>query len=90
MGNDQAQLLEASVGLFKTPGLRDLGHSTPYLHDGSADTLEDVISFYVETSALAQAGDLRNAAPELLDVHLGPDDVAPLAAFLRALNEDYE
>jgi cytochrome c peroxidase len=90
MRNDQAQLLDASVGLFKTPGLRDLGHSTPYLHDGSADTLEDVVSFYVEASALARNGQLRNAAPELLDIHLGPDDVAPLAAFLRALNEDYE
>jgi len=28
--------------------------------------------------------------PELQDMVLGPDDVAPLTAFLRALNEDYE
>jgi cytochrome c peroxidase len=88
-GNDAA-LLDGAVGLFKTPGLRDLGHSGPYLHDGSADTLEEVVQFYVDVSARARAGQLRNAAPELLDMQLEPDDVAPLAAFLRALNEDYE
>jgi cytochrome c peroxidase len=87
---DPSRLLDASVALFKTPGLRDLGHSNPYLHDGSADTLEDVIALYIESSALARDGRLRNAAPELLGIHLGPEDVAPLAAFLRALNEDYE
>ena len=48
------------------------------------------MQFYVDVSARARAGQLRNAAPELADMQLGPDDVAPLAAFLRALNEDYE
>jgi cytochrome c peroxidase len=87
---DPALLLDGAVALFKTPGLRDLGHSGPYLHDGSADTLEDVVQLYMEMSGLARAGAVRNAAPELAGVHLGPDDVAPLAAFLRALNVDYE
>jgi hypothetical protein len=41
-------------------------------------------------SDLARAGELRNAASELLDIRLTSDDVEPLAAFLRALNEDYE
>jgi cytochrome c peroxidase len=82
--------LAAAVGLFKTPGLRDLGHSAPYLHTGALDTIEDVLAFYMRTSALARAGALRNGAPELARVQVGPDDVAPLAAFLRALDEDYE
>ena len=83
-------MLRGAVGLFKTPGLRDLGHSNPYFHDGSADTLEDVIQFYVEMSALARAGAVRNAAPELADIRLGPEDVSALAAFLRSVNVDYE
>jgi hypothetical protein len=88
--NDPARMLEGAVGLFKTPSLRDLGHSAPYLHDGSADTLEDVLRFYLEAATLARAGTLRNAAPELAAIDIGEADVAPLAAFLRALNEDYE
>jgi hypothetical protein len=31
----------------------------------------------------------RNGAPELSAMHITESDVAPLAAFLRALNEDY-
>ncbi len=82
--------LDATVGLFKTPGLRDLADSAPYLHTGEKDTLEDVLTFYVEASDRARAGMLRNADAQLANVHIGPDDVAPLAAFLRALTEDYE
>ena len=33
-------------GAFKTPGLRNIIFSAPYLHDGSAATLEEVIDFY--------------------------------------------
>jgi cytochrome c peroxidase len=88
--DDRGALLDAAMALFKTPGLRDLGHSGPYFHDGSADTLEDVVQFYRDTAARARAGLLRNAAPELLAVDLRAEDVAPLTAFLRSLNEDYE
>ena len=49
-----------------------------------------MIRFYLKTSALARAGKLRNAAPELSGMRLSDEDVGPLAAFLRSLNEDYE
>jgi cytochrome c peroxidase len=71
-------------------GLRTLAQSAPYLHTGAKDTLEDVVRFYVAESALARAGRLRNGARELRAMQIGEDDVAPLAAFLRSLNEDYE
>ena len=85
-----SQLLPRTIALFKTPGLRGLAFSDPYLHNGGKDTLEDVIRFYIRMSALARAGKLRNADPELSGILLDDDDVAPLAAFLRSLNEDYE
>ena len=46
--------------------------------------------FYVNMSALARAGRLRNGARELRAMNIGDGDIVPLAAFLRALNEDYE
>jgi cytochrome c peroxidase len=85
-----AAMLEAAVALFKTPSLRDLGHTAPYLHTGRKDTLEDVVRFYEEMGDLARRRQVRNAAPALAGVALGDDDVQPLAAFLRALNEDFE
>jgi len=83
-------LLPRTIAWFKTPGLRDLGQSAPYFHTGAADALEDVIAHYGRLSTRARAGVVRNAAPELLGVALVPGDTAALAAFLRALNEDYE
>jgi hypothetical protein len=51
--------------------------------------LEDVILFYQRISALVPAGQMRNAPPEFSAMRLSREDVAPLAAFLRSLNEDY-
>ncbi len=83
-------LLAGAIALFKTPGLRDLGHSGPYNHTGRQGTLEDVIALYIRSSTLASNGELRNAAPQLTRMRIGASDIARLAAFLRALNEDYE
>jgi hypothetical protein len=81
--------LDAALGLFKTPGLRDLGHSDPFLHTGRKDSLQDVVGFYRDIASAERAGAVRNGARELAGIALGPSDVAPLAAFLRALDEDY-
>jgi hypothetical protein len=84
------ELLPKTLALFKTPGLRGLAFSGPYLHNGSKDTLEEVVRFYIRNSALARAGKLRNAAPELSGITLREEDIAPLVAFLESLDEDYE
>ena len=33
-------------GVFKTPTLREIEHTGPYMHDGSLKTLEEVVDFY--------------------------------------------
>lgn len=86
---DDELLLDRAIAVFKTPSLRDLGDSQPYLHNGSQDTLEATMGFYAQTAALARAGSLRNADPRLAGIALNAQDQADLAAFLRALNEDY-
>ena len=87
---DKDALLDAAIARFKTPGLRDLGHSDPYMHDGAFDTLEDAVAFYLGASAQQRAGALRNGDPELAEIQLSGADVQALAAFLRSLNEDYD
>jgi cytochrome c peroxidase len=86
----EARLLRASLARFKTPGLRDLSHAGPYLHTGGFDALEDVVRFYRDVSDLARAGALRNGDAALARIALVDADVAPLTAFLRSLDEDYE
>jgi len=42
------QRTDADKGAFKTPTLRDIALTAPYMHDGSEETLEQVIEFYVK------------------------------------------
>ncbi len=85
-----AALLPKTIALFKTPGLRDLGHSAPYLHTGQSSTIESVVFFYRFTSDLARARAIRNGDPDIAKIFLTKGDLPALSAFLRSLNEDYE
>ena len=82
------ELLSLSLASFKTPVLRDLGHSGPYMHTGQFNRLKDIIAFYVSTSVRYQQ--LRNPDPALQHIRLKAEDIESLIAFLQALNEDYE
>ena len=85
--NDHA--LELSIATFKTPSLRDLGHSAPYMHNGQISDLHAVISFYMVTSRSSRNGQLRNIDLEINKIKLAPNDIHPLVLFLISLYEDY-
>ena len=87
--NDDA-LLTTAIARFKTPGLRDLGHSAPYMHNGQFAALENAVGFYLGASDRARAGTLRNGINAVRGIALLPADIAPLVAFLKSLNEDYQ
>jgi len=83
------QLLPLTIASFKTPVLRDTGHSAPYMHNGKFGTLKEVVAFYITNSQLARSGLLRNSDKRLNDIHITSQDVDNLVAFLESLNEDY-
>jgi hypothetical protein len=83
-------LLDRAIARFKTPGLRDLSHSAPYMHNGQFDTLESIVEFYRAVSGQARAATLRNGAPQLQGIALIAGDVPALVSFLKSLNEDYQ
>lgn len=90
-------LLPTTIARFKTPGLRDLSHSAPYMHTGQFDTLTSIVDFYREVSDQARVGTgtgvgmLRNGANQLRGIALNTgSDVAAVVAFLRSLDEDYQ
>ncbi|MFQ5662717.1 MAG: cytochrome-c peroxidase [Terriglobia bacterium] len=47
LGRYEVTQNEADQGAFKTPTLRNIAHTAPYMHDGSLKTLKDVIDFYI-------------------------------------------
>ena len=83
-------VLDRAIARVKTPGLRDLGHGAPYMHNGQFNSLEDIVQFYRDASQQARAGTLRNGAPQLQGIALTGSDRSSLVAFLKSLNEDYE
>ncbi len=82
-------ILPMAIAFFKTPSVRDPGQSNPYMHNGSLDSIEDVLNFYGTVSDMARSKALRNGSPELMDVSIDDNDLPSLSAFLNALNEDY-
>ena len=86
----EEQLLALSIAAFKTPVLRDLGHSNPYMHTGQFNDLSDAVRFYITSSAIAQQQIMLNSDPALQHINLLPDDIDALVAFLKSLNEDYD
>ncbi len=71
-------------GAFKTPGLRNVAQTAPYLHDGSAATLAEVVALYVEGG---HANPFLSPLLEPLD--LSEEEQADLVAFLESLTGDW-
>ncbi|MFZ5928042.1 MAG: cytochrome-c peroxidase [Acidobacteriota bacterium] len=72
--------LGAGQGNFKTPTLREVARTAPYMHDGSLATLADVVEFY-------DAGGRANPDldPEIRRLNLSSDEKRVLTAFLGTL-----
>ena len=67
-------------GAFKTPTLREIARTAPYMHDGSLATLEDVINFYSDGGRANPYLD-----PDIRPVDLTAEEKRNLDAFLRSL-----
>lgn len=70
------------IGKFKTPSLRNLVFTAPYMHDGRFQTLEEVIEFYNSGVQNSPTLDGRQK-PRNLSVQ----DKADLLAFLKSLTD---
>lgn len=71
----------AGIPAFKTPGLRQVLKSAPYMHNGSLATLEDVVAHYAGGHQTRPS-----LAPNLVrDLVLDARERAALVAFLKTL-----
>jgi len=73
--------LSEDTGKFKTPTLREIEHTAPYMHDGSIAKLEEVIEFYDRGG---NANPYRDR--ELRRLSLTVEDKEALLAFLKSLS----
>jgi cytochrome c peroxidase len=76
----------ADVGKFKTPGLRNIGVTAPYMHNGKFKTLEAVVDYYNEPKKYI--ADAVNSDTDLQQpLGLTPGEKADLVAFLKTLTD---
>lgn len=81
-GRARVTLVPSDEGKFKIPSLRNIALTAPYMHDGSAATLGEIIDQY-------QAGGTGwvNQSPLIQPFQLTPDQKADLIAFLHSLTD---
>lgn len=69
------------IGAFKTPTLREIAHTAPYMHDGRFATLEEVVNFYNQ-------GGIKNPHLDnsIIPLELTAEEQRQLLAFLQSLS----
>jgi len=84
----------ADVGKFKTPSLRNVALTAPYMHDGSVSTLEEVLDHYAAGGRTIASGpyagrghDNANRDARMTGIALTRQNRLDLLAFLRSLTD---
>lgn len=79
MGRFTETKVEKDKGAFKTPTIRNVALSAPYMHDGSMATLEEVVEHY------NKGGDKnRWLSDKIVPLKLTPQEKIDLVEFMRA------
>lgn len=80
VGRYAQRRLAALKGAFKTPTLRDIALTAPYMRNGSYRTLEEVVEHY------DRGGDVKdNLSPEIKPLNLSRQEKADLVEFMKSL-----
>jgi cytochrome c peroxidase len=88
--NDSGRFLitrdKDDLGKFKTPGLRNIGITSPYMHNGIFKTLEEVVDYYNDVKKIVP--DTKNLDPTLSKpLELTNQQKKDLVAFLKTLTD---
>jgi cytochrome c peroxidase len=78
----------ADHGKFKTPSLRNIARTAPYMHDGRFATLEEVVEHYSSGVRRTPTLDPNLAKHPAGGLQLTPQEKADLVAFLKTLTDD--
>jgi hypothetical protein len=78
-------LTRSTDGQFKTPSLRNVAKTAPYMHDGAYRTLWDVVNHYNFGGAAGAYAGVKD--PAVAPLLLTDAELADLVEFLRALDD---
>ncbi len=75
-------------GFFVVPTLRNVAVTAPYMHDGSLETLEEVVAFYRQGGGRAHGVPATRIHEHVRPFDISDRDARDLVAFLRALTDE--
>jgi cytochrome c peroxidase len=73
------------IGRFRTPSLRELVHTAPYMHNGVFESLQEVVAFYNQGG-----GETARQFEVLRPLNLSDAEQTDLVEFLRSLSGDVQ
>jgi len=88
LGRFAVTLNPADFGNFRTPDLRNVALTAPYMHDGSLKTLDEVVEFYGRGGSLKDG--VRNMLqhPSIKDLNLSRTEQKDLVEFMKSLTSE--
>ena len=78
---------EDGFGMFKTPGLRNVERTAPYMHNGAFKTLEEVVEFYNDGGGRGRGQNPYSQDSKVAKLDLTDQQKKDLVAFLKGLND---
>lgn len=79
---------EEKKHFFKTPTLRNISKTAPYMHNGVYNTLEEVLKFYNKGGGNGLGMNLTNQTLPSEPLNLSEEEIQAIIAFLKTLNDN--
>jgi cytochrome c peroxidase len=86
-GETAAEALARYRGSFKTPVLRNLQRTGPYMHNGAYESIDSAVREILRINQMARAGEMVGIDEEYRVMNLSEGDVPALVAFLKMFDE---
>ncbi|NIJ45011.1 cytochrome c peroxidase [Wenyingzhuangia heitensis] len=81
---------EQRKGMFKTPTLRNIVLTAPYMHNGVYNTLEEVMDFYNQGGGAGLGFDVPHQTLPFDNLNLSEEEIKDIIAFMKTLTDTPE
>ena len=79
---------EARKGYFKTPSIRNISITGPYMHNGVFNTLEEVMHFYNKGGGKGIGLDIENESLPSAPLNLSDSEISDVISFMLTLKDN--
>lgn len=86
-GKYDLRKLDLYKNAFRTPTVRNIALTAPYMHNGAYNTLEQVMDFYNEGGGVGLGMDIPNQTLPFDKLNLSKKEIQDIIAFLKTLND---